>query len=84
MTPREWAAATAVQLPVAARPMASLAAIVDQVGFAPPGTVDLEHAGAYGSTLRHDCELWSNQVDRIAGDTLTLPQRIRHYFVDWR
>jgi hypothetical protein len=84
MTPREWAAATAVQLPVAARPMASLAAIVDQVGFAPPGSVDLEHAGAYGSTLRHDCELWSNQVDRIAGDTLTLPERIRHYFVDWR
>lgn len=83
-TPREWAAATAVQLPVAARPMSSLAAIVDQVGFAPPGSIDLEHPGAYGSTLRHDCELWSNQVDRIAGDTMTLPQRIRHYFVDWR
>ena len=83
MTPREWAVATAAQLPVAARPMASLAAIVDQVGFAPPGSIDLEHAGAYGSTLRHDCELWSNQVDRIAGDTLTLPQRIKRYFVDW-
>lgn len=83
-TPREWAAATAVQLPVAARPMSSLAAIVDQVGFAPPGSLDLEHPGAYGSTLRHDCELWSNQVDRIAGDTMTLPQRVRHYFVDWR
>jgi transglutaminase-like putative cysteine protease len=84
MTPREWAAATAAHLPVAARPMASLAAIVDQVGFAPPGSIDLEHAGAYGSTLRHDCELWSNQVGRIAGDTMTLPQRVRHYFVDWR
>ena len=83
-TPREWAAATAAQLPVAARPMSSLAAIVDQVGFAPPGSIDLEHAGAYGSTVRHDCELWSNQVDRIAGDTMTLPQRVRHYFVDWR
>ena len=84
MTPHEWAAATAAQLPVAARPMASLADIVDMVSFAPPGAIDLEHAGAYGSTLRHDCELWSNQVDRIAGDTLTLPQRIRQYFVDWR
>lgn len=83
-TPREWAAATADRLPVAARPMASLASIVDQVGFAPPGSIDLEHPGAYGSTLRHDCELWSNQVDRIAGDTMNLPQRIRHYFVDWR
>ena len=84
MTPREWAAATASQLPVAARPMASLAAIVDQIGFARPGTIDLELAGAYGSTLRHDCELWSNQIGRIAGDTLTLPQRIKLYFVDWR
>ena len=83
-TAREWAKATADRLPVAARPMSSLAAIVDQVSFAPPGAVDLEHAGSYGSTLRHDCELWSNQVDRIAGDTMSLPQRVRHYFVDWR
>ena len=51
MTPREWAAATGAQLPVAARPMASLAEIVDRVSFAPPGSIDLEHAGAYGSTL---------------------------------
>ncbi|MDW3212764.1 MAG: DUF3488 and transglutaminase-like domain-containing protein [Ilumatobacteraceae bacterium] len=83
-TAREWAEATATYLPVAARPMASLAAIVDQVGYAPPGSIDLEHPGAYGSTLRHDCELWSNQVDRIAGDTMTFPQRVKHYFVDWR
>ncbi len=84
MTPREWAAATGAQLPVAARPMASLAEIVDRVSFAPPGSIDLEHAGAYGSTLRHDCELWSNQVTRIAGDTQTTPQRIKRYFTDWR
>jgi hypothetical protein len=84
MTPREWAAATATQLPVAARPMASLAAVVDRVSFAPPGAINLERAGAYGSTLRHDCELWSNQVDRIADDTITLRQRVKRYFVDWR
>ncbi len=84
MTPREWAAATGAQLPVAARPMASLAEIVDRVSFAPPGSIDLERAGAYGSTLRHDCELWSNQVARIAGDTQTTPRRIKQYFTTWR
>src|SRR5690606_25567671 len=36
MTPREWAAATAERLPVAARPMASLATVVDRITFAPP------------------------------------------------
>lgn len=84
MTPREWAVATGATLPVAARPMASLADIVDRVSFAPPGSIDLERAGAYGSSLRHDCELWSNQVTRIAGDTQTTPQRVKRYFTDWR
>jgi Transglutaminase-like superfamily/Domain of unknown function (DUF4129) len=84
MTPREWATATAAQLPVAARPMASLAEIVDRVTFARPGSIELENAGAYGSTLRHDCELWSNQVDRIARDQLNFRQRVKRYFVDLR
>lgn len=83
MTAREWAAATAAQLPVAARPMASLAEIVDVVSFSRPGSVDLERAGAYGSTLRHDCELWSHQITRIASDTLTTRQRLRQYFFEY-
>jgi hypothetical protein len=58
--------------------------VVDRVSFAPPGSVDLERAGAYGSTLRHDCELWSNQVARIAGDTQSTRQRIKQYFTEWR
>lgn len=80
MTATEWADATADQLPVAARPMASLADVVDRVQFAPPGSFDLERAGAYGSTLRHDCELWSHQVGRIARDRLTTRQRLHDYF----
>ncbi len=64
--------------------MTSLAGVVDRVSFAPPGTVDVERAGAYGSTLRHDCELWSNQVARIAADTQPARQRVRQYFTDWR
>ncbi|MEO6652843.1 MAG: transglutaminaseTgpA domain-containing protein [Ilumatobacteraceae bacterium] len=83
MTAREWAAATSATLPVAARPMASLADVVDRVSYAPPGSYDLERAGAFGATLRHDCELWSNQIGRIANDALTTRQSIRRYFTDW-
>ncbi len=84
MTAHEWATATATQLPVAARPMSSLADVVDQVSFARPGSVDLDRSGAFGPTLGHDCELWSDQVSRIAVDTLTPPQRMRRYFTKWR
>ena len=83
MTPREWAEATAARLPVAARPMSSLATVVDRITFAPPGAVDLEHAGTLGGDLGHDCELWADQVSRVAVDTLTPAQRVREYFTDW-
>lgn len=84
MTPHEWASATANQLPVAARPMASLADVMDRITFARPNTVDLDRVGSYGATLGHDCELWSQQITRIADDSLTYPQRIKQYFTDWR
>jgi transglutaminase-like putative cysteine protease len=83
MTVHEWAEATAAELPVASRPMAALADVVDRVTFGPPDTVDLERQGAYGSTLGHDCELWADQIARISTDTLTGPQRIRRYFTSW-
>lgn len=83
MTVHEWAAATAAELPVAARPMSALAEVVDRVTFGPPDAVDLERQGAYGSTLGHDCELWADQITRIATDTLTGPQRIKRYFTTW-
>lgn len=83
MTVHEWAAATAAELPVAARPMTALADVVDRISFGRPNTVDLERQGAYGSTLGHDCELWADQIGRIATDTLTVPQRIRRYFTTW-
>jgi transglutaminase-like putative cysteine protease len=84
MTAREWASATAIQLPVAARPMGSLAEVVDRVSFSRPGTIDLERSGSYGATLGHDCELWSDQIGRIAVDTLSTRQRIKRYFTDLR
>ena len=83
MTVHEWATATAAELPVAARPMAALADVVDRVTFGPPDAVDLARQGAYGTTLGHDCELWADQIARIATDTLTGPQRVRRYFTTW-
>ena len=84
MTSREWATATANQLPVAARPMRSLADMVDMVTFSPPGSVDLEHISSFGATVGQDCDLWSGQVNRIAVDMLTTRQRIKRYFTTWR
>lgn len=78
MTSREWANATAHTLPVAARPMASLAAVVDRVSFSRPESIDPHRAQTFG----RDCELWSDQVTRIATDTLTTSERMRQYFKD--
>lgn len=84
MTSSEWAIATANQLPVAARPMRSLAEIVDRVTYSPPGSIDLDRTGTFGATLGNDCELWSEQVSRIAIDTLTPWRRVRRYFSTWQ
>jgi transglutaminase-like putative cysteine protease len=84
MTSSEWATATAARLPVAARPMRSLAETVDMVAFAPPGRIDLERSGSFGASVSHDCDLWSNQVGRISIDTLTTAQRVKRYFTTWR
>jgi transglutaminase-like putative cysteine protease len=81
MTSREWAAATAHQLPVAARPMASLASVVDRVTFSPPEVIEGDGSAA---TYGRDCELWSAQVGRIATDTLSNRERLASYFTDWK
>ncbi len=84
MTASQWAAATAAQLPVAARPMRELSQVVDAVLYGKPGLIDLEQAGSYGKTLGDDCDLWAAQVERIAVDQLTTTQRLRRYFTDVR
>lgn len=84
MTSIEWALATGNQLPVAARPMRSLANMVDLVTYSPPGSIDLDQAGTYGATLGHDCELWSDQVSRVASDEMSPIRKIRRYFTTWR
>jgi hypothetical protein len=59
--------------------MASLATVVDKVGYSRPDSIDPEKASTYG----RDCELWSAQVGRIATDTLSGPERVKRYFTDW-
>lgn len=82
MTSTQWSEATAQQLPVAARPMASLADIVDRFTFAPPDRLDLDQPGSFGITIGDDCELWADQIDRIASDRLTGTQKVTRYFTD--
>jgi transglutaminase-like putative cysteine protease len=84
MTTRQWAIATATLLPVAARPMTSLAEAVDQVTFARPDSVDTDRAGMFGETLGDDCELWSEQVIRVADDLLSKRQKVVRWFTEWR
>jgi transglutaminase-like putative cysteine protease len=79
MTTHEWAAATAATLPVAARPMASLASTLDLIEFSRPGTVD---DGA-DSTVGADCDAWADQVGRVAVDTLPATRRAARYFSEW-
>ncbi|MEX2625918.1 MAG: DUF3488 and transglutaminase-like domain-containing protein [Ilumatobacteraceae bacterium] len=84
MTTAEWAAATGATLPPAARPMRSLAGVVDAVTFGPVDAVDLERSGQYGESLVRDCQTWARQVDSIASDRLGLARRISRYLAFWR
>lgn len=84
MTAAQITAATAEALPVAARPMRSLADTVNEVTFAPPGAVDLDRIGPFGETIARNCSVWARQVDGIAADRLTMGGRIRRYVMFWR
>jgi transglutaminase-like putative cysteine protease len=84
MTPTEWTAATAELLPVAARPMGSLAHVVDQVMYAEPGSVDFDSKGSIGDRLGDDCDLWSEQIEMVANDTLSATKRVKRYFAVYR
>lgn len=79
MTTHEWAAATAETLPVAARPMASLASTLDLIEFSRPGTF----YDSADSTVGTDCDAWADQVGRIAVDTLPATRKAARYFSEW-
>jgi transglutaminase-like putative cysteine protease len=82
LTPMEQARAAAPRLPVAARPLRSLAAVATAAAYAPPGEVE--------SLLRADADgepgpqRWCRQVERVAADYMTAGGRFRRYFTIWR
>ncbi|MET0323748.1 MAG: DUF3488 and transglutaminase-like domain-containing protein [Ilumatobacteraceae bacterium] len=81
LTPIEQANAVAPRLPVAARPLKSLAAVATAATFAPPDEVaelvPMQIPGEPGPRR------WCRQVERIATDSMTVGGRIRRYFTVW-
>jgi transglutaminase-like putative cysteine protease len=81
LTPLEQAQAVAPRLPVAARPLKSLAAVATAATFAPPDEVadlvQMQIAGEPGPRR------WCRQVERIATDSMTAGGRVRRYFSVW-
>jgi hypothetical protein len=82
LTPLEQARAAGPRLPVAARPLRSLAMVATAAAFAPPGQVEAligpEHEGDPGP------HRWCRQVERVAADYMTASGRFRRYFTVWR
>jgi transglutaminase-like putative cysteine protease len=82
LTPLEQARAAAPRLPVAARPLRSLAAVATAAAYAPPGELESvigpEHDGDPGP------HRWCRQVERVAADYMTAGGRFRRYFTVWK
>jgi len=82
LTPIEQARAASPRLPVAARPLKSLAELTTQAVFSPAkdvGELEIPTRFAQGGPRR-----WCRQVERIAADSMTAPGRIKRYFTVWR
>jgi hypothetical protein len=82
LTPLEQARAAAPRLPVAARPLRSLASVATAAAFARPGEVEsMLHVDGEGEP---GPERWCRQVERVAADYMTPGGRFRRYFTIWR
>jgi transglutaminase-like putative cysteine protease len=82
LTPNEQARAAAPRLPVAARPLKSLAAVATAATYAPPDEVaelaTPPHPGEPGPSR------WCRQIEHIAVDSMTAGGRLRRYFTVWQ
>ncbi len=82
LTPLEQARAAAPRLPVAARPLRSLAVVATAATYAPPeeleSVIGTEHEGEPGPNR------WCRQVERVAADYMTAGGRFRRYFTVWK
>ena len=70
-TPVEQASITAVQFPVVARPMRSLAEAITKAAYAPAGTE---------SARRSDCAQWCHQIESAVNESISPAARVRRYF----
>jgi transglutaminase-like putative cysteine protease len=70
LTPIECARHASVTLPVIARPLASLAAAVTEVSYAPSGAANQVA----------ECRQWKRQIERAVKDSLSPLARVRRYF----
>jgi transglutaminase-like putative cysteine protease len=81
LTPLEQARAVSPRLPVASRPLKSLAEAATAATYATPEVVahltDAQAAGEPGPRR------WCRQVERIAADSMTTGGRLRRYFTVW-
>ena len=81
LTPLEQARAVSPRLPVAARPLKSLAEATTAATYASADDVahlaDAEEAGEPGPRR------WCRQVEKIAVDSMTTGGRLRRYFTIW-
>ncbi len=82
LTPIEQARAASPRLPVAARPLKSLAELTTQAVFSTAKDVaelKVPTTAAEGGPRR-----WARQVERIATDSMTAAGRAKRYFTVWR
>src|SRR4051812_37287877 len=81
LTPLEQARAVSPRLPVAARPLRSLAEVATAATYGTAEEVkrlaDAQVAGEPGPRR------WCRQVERIATDSMTTGGRLRRYFTIW-
>jgi hypothetical protein len=82
LTPLEQARAAAPRLPVAARPLRSLASVATAATYAPADEIESligpEHEGEPGP------HRWCRQVERVAADSMTTSGRVHRYFTIWK
>lgn len=82
LTPIEQARAASPRLPVAARPLKSLAEVTTQAVFSP--ATDVAELKIPATFAEGGPRRWCRQVERIATDSMTAAGRVRRYFTVWR
>ncbi|MGH9270957.1 MAG: transglutaminaseTgpA domain-containing protein, partial [Ilumatobacteraceae bacterium] len=81
LTPIEQARAASPRLPVAARPLKSLAELTTQAVFST--ATDVAQLKVPATFAEGGPRRWCRQVERIAADSMTAAGRVKRYFTVW-